>query len=195
MSHVASETVRQVLPDDFAGLISRNSGSSLDEYVSRLADALAHERTSQWDSGDVLVEMLRAVPASAEEPLFRYLASQTGCTPNKLKQRRVIAETFEPGMRDLTRAWSFHRAIYNAAKRNNAAPSDIFALAEEMNWTQRELDAHGSDTERVTFSGDCPECGFNVKVSCKKPGVRAAYKGWPLRCPVCEVPTPLGALS
>lgn len=169
-------------------------GASLDEHVSRLIDALGSERTASWDAGDVLDDMVQGLlPGADQEQLFRWLASQTGCTTNRLKQLRVVAAAFEPGMRDLERAWSWHRAVYNCAKRNNVAPADILAMAGE--WTQRELDAYGSDVERVTFSGDCLECGFDVRVACKKPGVRAAYKGWPLKCPVCEVPTPLGALA
>lgn len=196
MSHVGSETVREVSTAAAAPADYVLPCSNLDEHMSRLCDALASERTSQWDSGDVLVEMCRALPAGADEdPLFRYLASQTGCTANKLKQRRQVSQAFEPGMRDLTRAWSWSRAIYNAAKRNNASPSEIMAIATAKNWTQRELDRYGSEREEVSYAGECVECGFDVRVRCRKPGISAAYKGWPLKCPVCEVPTPLGALA
>ncbi len=200
MSHVDGETVRQVSTEGFAPADYNSVGSSLDECVQKIIDAFANERTASWDAGDALNEAIsNLTPNADQEPLFRWLATQTGCTVNRMKQLAAVSRTFEPGMRDLERAWSWHRAIYNAARRNNCLPADILATATEKKWTQRELDAHGTTRERVEFKGDCGDCGLNVHVICKKPGARAMLKGDRLTCPFCAATvagTPyLGTLS
>lgn len=172
--------------EGFAGADYSFDGSSLDEHLSRICDALASARSASWDVGDALVDLCRGLSADAdEEPLFRYVATQTGCTVNKLKQHRIVSRTFESGMRDLERAWSWHRAVYNAAKRTNQAPADILALATSGDgWTQRELDAYGSTREQVGWKGACPDCDGYVAVRFRKPGA-FVLKGARIACPYC----------
>lgn len=191
MSHVDGQVGTHGPTGGFAQADYDLVGSkNLDECVQKIITAFANERTALWDAGDALNEAEGGLtPNADQEPLFRWLATQTGCTVNRLKQLSTVARTFEPGMRDLERAWSWHRAIYNAAKRNNAAPAEILALATGKNWTQRELDTYGSDREEISFRGVCGECDFTVSVRCRKPGI-LAMKGTPIVCPVCAAQLP-----
>jgi len=177
---------------------------TLDELTSQFCEAMHAERDGAWRAGDVLLLALAtnarnapsAEAARAKRPtLFRAFAAAAGCTTARCRQLAEVAAEIEPGLRDATRSWSYHRAIVHAARRTRRPVAEVLVDASVNGWGQRELQALGAAVERVSWHGACGGCDFRVSVSCAKPGIRASHAGRELWCPICHDEMLLGRLA
>jgi len=167
---------------------------TLDELTSAFCEAMAAERDGAWRAGDVLLHALavnarNAPSAEAAKAkrgdLFKAFASAGGCSPARCRQLAELSAEVEPGLRDPSRSWSWHRALVHAAHRTNQSIAELAMNASVNGWGVRQLQAVGAKVERVSWHGECGGCGFTVSVSCRKAGIRASHAGHGVTCPVC----------
>ena len=167
---------------------------TLDELTSAFCEAMAAERDGQWRAGDVLLRALsvnaQAAPSAEAAKakrgtLFKAFATAAGCSPARCRQLAMLSAEVEPGLRDPTRSWSWHRVVVNLAHTTGKPVAEVLMDASVNGWGARELAAQGGPREVVGWHGECGGCGFRVSVSCRKPGIKA-MAGNEVACPVCR---------
>lgn len=170
----------------------------LDTLLGRFAGAMDAERGSAWTGGDIVNAALDTMLRDCGNPreyrrrrraLLGQFAQRAGCTITRVAQLAAVAGTFgteqRHGERYAAVAWSYFRAVMNAATRTKQDARQLLddALAAAM--TTTDLNAMGKEIPQAVESHEtCGECGAEQRV--RVVGSMAHnYQGMALVCAVC----------
>lgn len=170
---------------------------SLEDVTARVVEHFARGSESSFDAGREVFDYLRAsgeqisVAARARgdykrhrRVVLRSIAAGAGCSTNCIVQHVEVWAAFgEEGLRAEDKAWHWHRALLNAAKRSKESVPDLMDKAIASGWSVADLNTYGRvESAMRRLVAVCKLCGAKVRVDAPR-GTPAYDETKALQCP------------
>jgi hypothetical protein len=155
-------------------LVDDPAPSSLEEVIQAFVNAIGGEREALWEAGDILA------PFRGDRKALGLFAQAAKSSLTRCRQLSEVSASFEPGLRDRERSWTWHRAVRHAAQRIARPIPEVLQEAQEKDYGQRELNALGRNRSFVSWAGTCADCDARMSVR-----MMGGCKGHPVACPYC----------
>lgn len=149
---------------------------TLEETLSKFAEALEMSRATNWYVGDMAAEAVK----NHSKSVIGKLAETARCSCERIRQLICVSKTFGEEVRYPDADWSIYRAVYHAANRTKQDPVKLLIHVFENDMSLADIAAIGTNKKTVAkLSKQCDWC--NAKVSITAEGLA----GTKVSCPVC----------